>query len=101
MNAVGKKHNEEWDENDRKAFLTHWPTIERAFTKSYADYLRITASDALVVLLNKYTISQLNRMDGWVLARLFQACWKEIYALSVQNEATKPSSVLAECLQTA
>lgn len=101
QSAVGKQHNEKWDENDRKAFLEHWPAIERAFTKSYADYLSITASDALVILLDKFTFSQLIRMDAWVLARLFQACWKEIYALSGSDEAAKPSSVFADCLQTA
>lgn len=80
--AFGKTPTGKWSDSDRAAFLLYWPTIEKAFHKSYSDYLNITAADALVVLLDKYSYTQISRMEPWVLARVFQVSWKELYTLS-------------------
>ena len=71
-----------WSDSDRTSFLTHWPKIERAFQSSFDNGLNITPADALVVLLEKYSFAQIIRMDSWVLARIFQTCWKDLYQLS-------------------
>ena len=80
--AMQKQNTCVWDETDRISFLQYWPKIETAFEKSYGDYLKITAADALVVLMKRYTYSQIIHMDPWVLARVFQAAGKELYAIS-------------------
>lgn len=80
--AMQKQNTCVWDETDRISFLKYWPKIEAAFEKSYGDYLKITAADALVVLMKRYTYSQIIHMDPWVLARVFQAAGKELYAIS-------------------
>lgn len=82
QNAVGKNSSEKWTDQDRQVFLGLWQKVEQAFVKSYSDCLTITTADAFVVLLRKYTYRQLMRMDTWVLARVFQASWKELYSIS-------------------
>lgn len=99
--ALGKTPTGKWDDSDRAVFLYHWPKIENAFHKSYADYLNITAADALVVLLEKYSYAQITHMDQWVLARIFQASWKELYALSSPDFSLKKNNAISEKLQTA
>lgn len=80
--ALGHAPTYKWNESDRYGFLFHWVLIENAFRKSYDDYLNITAADALVVLLEKYSYEQIIRMEPWVLTRVFQAIWRELYTLS-------------------
>ena len=80
--AMGHDPARRWTDLDRKYFLAIWPKVECAFQKSYEDDLRITAADAMVLLLEKYTIAQISRMELWMLARVFQMLWKEFYALS-------------------
>lgn len=101
QHALGKSPTGKWEDCDRKAFLRCWPTIENAFLESYADCLKITAADALVVLLNKYSYSQIAHMDLWVLARIFQANWKELYSLSYPDTANMGRQKSIEKLQTA
>ena len=91
-----------WTDSDRSRFLAVWPKIEEAFHKSYEESLRITAADALVVLLQKYSIDQIDQMPSWVLARIFQAFWRELYTLSFPNISAKESKLqLGRVLQTA
>ena len=99
--ALGKTPTGKWDDSDRAVFLYHWPKIENAFHKSYADYLNITAADALVVLLEKYSYAQITHMDQWVLARILQASWKELYTLSSPDFSLKENNAIPEKLQTA
>lgn len=91
-----------WTDTDRSRFLAVWPKIEEAFHKSYEESLRITAADALVVLLQKYSIDQIAQMPSWVLARIFQSIWKELYTLSFSSISVKESQLQQErVLQTA
>ena len=80
--ALGFRPDHVWTEENCADFLPVWNRIESAFYKSYEHSLRITAADALVVLLEKYSYDQIIQMDSWVLARMFQALWKELYVLS-------------------
>lgn len=100
--ALGNGPTHKWTDSDRGSFLTVWPMIEEAFHKSYEDCLHITAADALVVVLEKYTIEQILQMQPWVLARIFQAFWKELYALSFPGISCKETQLQSETvLQTA
>lgn len=89
QNGLQRQNSYVWNEADRMNFLNYWPKIESAFRKSYGDCLKITAADALVVLMKKYTYSQIIHMDPWVLARVFQAAGRELYALSFPELAKK------------
>lgn len=85
QSALDKEVMMKWSDSDRTSFLTHWPKIERAFQTSFDNGLNITPADALVILLEKYSFAQIIRMDSWVLARIFQTCWKDLYQLSYAN----------------
>lgn len=98
--AFGKKPAEQWTEGDRAALLNIWPKVENAFRSAYADYLPITTADAFVVLLRKFSFRQLLRMDAWILARVFQACWKDLYSLS-GTDSRKREESRTQVLQTA
>lgn len=89
QNGLQRQKTYVWNESDRLNFLHYWPKIESAFRKSYGDCLKITAADALVVLMKRYTYSQIIHMDPWVLARVFQAAGRELYALSFPELAQK------------
>ena len=45
--------------------------------------LLITAADALVILMRKYSFEKIISMESWILPRVFQALGKELYALSL------------------
>ena len=93
QSALNKQASAKWTDTDRSKFLMHWPKIERAFQKSFDNCLKITSADALVVLLEKYSYTQLIELDSWVLARLFQASWKDLCRLSRANRAEADSDM--------
>ena len=98
----GKSPLGKWSEAERRAFLENWVKFQQAFEKSYGDCLRITAADAFVVLSEKYSFEQLNRMDPWVLARIYQSAWRDLYNLSYADSDNKKDPILVNGkLQTA
>lgn len=99
--AFGKSRGERWSDLDRAAFLRIWPKIVTAFKRSYPDCLSITTADAFVVLLRKYSYRQLILMDTWVLARIFQASWKDLYSLSGADIQAPSKKARSNALQTA
>lgn len=100
--ALGYEANYHWNDTDRFGFLYYWYTIENAYHKAFEDSLNITAADALVVLLEKYTYQQIIKMPVWVLSRVFQVHWKELHELSVQEfSLEKRQQRLSGALQTA
>lgn len=99
--ALGRDPGYRWTDADRDQFLKYWTAIEQAFRKSFQDSLNITAADALVILLERYRFDQIIAMDTWVLARVFQSFWKEMYALSFPDTAKAEKGKPAGVLQTA
>lgn len=100
--ALGHETNYRWNDTDRFGFLFHWHAIETAFQKAYDGYLNITAADALVILLERYSYSQIIKMPVWVLARVFEAHWKRMHELSFPELAQKRKNTqVSEVLQTA
>lgn len=81
--GLGLRAMHRWSDSDRAYFLAHWPRIEEAFHKSYDGMLLITAADALVILMRKYSFDTITSMESWILPRVFQALGKELYALSL------------------
>ena len=99
--ALGNSPSYRWSDADRSRFLMHWNTIEEAFRKSYGESLNITTADALVVLLRKYPYEKIIQMESWVLARIFQASWKELYTLSFPDVSSVGSMQAVSKLHTA
>lgn len=99
--AMGHETNYSWNDSDRFGFLFHWYTIENAFYKAYENCLNITAADALIVLLEKYTYHQIINMPVWVLTRVFQAHWKQLYELSSPDFSLEKEQRLSGLLQPA
>ena len=86
----------------KSTFLKNWVKFQQAFEKSYGDSLRITAADAFIVLLEKYRFDQLNQMDPWVLARIYQSAWRDLYDLSYSDSNNVKESIsITGHLQTA
>lgn len=81
--GLGLDPKHRWNGRDRTYFLACWSRVEHAFQKSFENSLHITAADALVVLMKKYSFAQIASMESWVLARVFQTLWKELHALSM------------------
>ena len=101
QHALGRNPAYLWSDSDRESFLRYWPSIEHAFRRSYGDSLRISAADALVVLTDQYSFDQIKSMDSWVLARVFQTLWKELYALSFPGKGIELANHKSDVLQTA
>lgn len=80
---LGLRATHRWSNSDRAYFLAHWPRIEEAFHNSYDGMLLITAADALVILMRKYSFEKIISMEFWILPRVFQALGKELYVLSL------------------
>ncbi|MBO4937461.1 MAG: hypothetical protein J6C98_00465 [Oscillospiraceae bacterium] len=100
--ALGKESGEKWTDDDRCRFFAVWCIVEDAFRKSYEECLHITAADALVVLLEKYSFEQIANMQSWILPRVFQSFWKELYALSFPDVSVKADRFYSrKLLQTA
>ena len=81
--GLGLRATHRWSDSDRAYVLAHWPRIEEAFHKSYEGTLLLTAADALVILMRKYSFETITSMESWILPRVFQALGKELYALSL------------------
>ena len=89
----GKSSSEMWTNAERKSFLETWGKFQQAFEKSYGDSLRITAADAFIVLLEKYRLDQLDRLESWLLARIYQSAWRELYNLSYSDSNNVKESI--------
>ena len=90
-----------WTDEDRDEFLRVWTKIESAFQKSYDNSLSISAADALVVLLERFSFDRIAAMDSWIIARMFQAHWKELYQLSFPETVAVETKHTVGILQTA
>lgn len=102
QNALGHDADYVWTNTDRCNFLMKWYVVESAFHNSFDQKMNISAADALVVLLENHTISQITSMPSWILMKTFQASWKKLHMLDVQMAAKAESAFPAEeVLQTA
>lgn len=79
--ALGYDADHVWTEGDRFSFMFNWYGIERAFEQAFGGYMKITTADALLVLLEDYTYTQIRKTPSWILTRLFQTAWKKLYAI--------------------
>ena len=83
--ALGYEADHVWTDSDRYSFMFYWHGIELAFQEAYGGRMRITAADALVVLLECYTYNYIRNTPSWLLTRLFQAAWKQLCAIQNSN----------------
>lgn len=100
QNALGHDVDYVWTPADRSRFLMNWYVIESAFYNAFDRKINITPADALVVILENHTFSQIKTMPAWLLSRVFQASWRKLHALSIQKLSKTEQPVHGK-LQTA
>ena len=76
-----------------QALATNAADMDAFKAEAWIEDPSMTVADALVVLLDKYTFTQLIQLDSWVLARIFQASWKDLCRLSHANCAEADSNM--------
>lgn len=63
--AMGLAPDQVWTDTDRYHFLFTFIGVERAYLELFGEYASITAADALVELLKKYSFSHLRGIQSW------------------------------------
>ena len=79
--ALGYEEDHVWTDSDRYSFMFGWYGINRAFQKAFDGRMKITTADALLVLLEEYTYSQIRNTQIWILEGFFQAAWQKLCAI--------------------
>lgn len=82
LTAMGYDPAHVWNESDRWGFKFHWYPFERALKLAYDGYLNITTADAVKVLMQKNTYSELKQLPIWTLAEMMQESWLELNKIS-------------------
>ena len=92
--ALGYEAGHSWSIIERSQFMMKWLLIESAFQSAFPEKLNVTAADALMVLLEEYSFSQITSMPSWILTRTFHSSWKKLHKISEQEKLEENSVVL-------
>lgn len=79
--AFGYKTDYVWDEGDRFHFLFNLIHVAYALQNAFRGNLNITAADAMVALLEDYTIAEIRKMQPWDLSKELQNSWVKLYKI--------------------
>lgn len=63
--AMGLTSDQVWNETDRYHFLFTFTGVERAYLELFGEYASVTAADAFVALLKKYSFSHIREIQPW------------------------------------
>ena len=66
---MGLAPEQEWTDMDRFHFLFTFIGVERAYLAVLGEYASVTAADAFVALLKKYSFSDVRAMYSWDLEK--------------------------------
>ena len=66
---MGLAPDQEWTDMDRFHFLFTFIVVERAYLAVLGEYASVTAADAFVALLKKYSFSDVRAMYSWDLEK--------------------------------
>ena len=66
---MGLAPEQEWTDMDRFHFLFTFIGVERAYLAGLGEYASVTAADAFVALLKKYSFSEVRAMYSWDLEK--------------------------------
>ena len=79
--AFGYDTDHVWNESDRFHFLFNLIPVAYALQNAFHGNLNITAADAMVALLEDYTIAEIRKMQPWVLSKELQNSWVKLYKI--------------------
>lgn len=79
--ALGYEEGYQWNDMDRFSFLFNLIPVEYALHMAFGENLKITAADALLVLLEEYAFSQIRNMQPWDLCKALQDSWVKLYRI--------------------
>ena len=82
LEDLGYAADHVWNDNDRWGFVFHWYPFQKALNVAFGGYLNITTADAVQVLLQKQSFTELKKLPSWTLAELMQESWYELYKIS-------------------
>lgn len=91
--ALDHEEDYVWNDSDRYSFLFHLHSVEFALDRAYHGYLNITAADALLMLLEDYSLSQIRRMQPWELTAVLQNSWVKLYRILSPDFVVAPVGV--------
>lgn len=81
--ALGHDQDYVWNDQDRFGFRFHLLTVHYALKRTFRDSMNVTAADALLVLLEKFTYQEINQMKPWQVSRELQNAWEKLYNVAV------------------
>ena len=67
---MGLAPDQVWTDTDRYHFMFTFISVERAHLELFGEYASVTAADAFVALLKKYSFSQLSAIQPWDLVKV-------------------------------
>lgn len=79
---MGHSQDYVWNDNDRFRFLFHLPAVACALENAFEGRLHITPADAMVALMEAYSMNELGRMQPWDLTKLLQDSWVKLFKIA-------------------
>ena len=80
--ALGFQPEQEWTEDDRRAFSSDFRRFSAAFDQLNTEKLPLTAGDALLVYIQVHPFAELKKMTSDELHQSLSALWPDIRLLS-------------------
>ena len=67
------------------------PPVAYSLNEAFGGKLNITAADAMVVLLEEYSLNDLRKMQPWNLTKLLQNSWVKLSKILDPDGAAVPA----------
>lgn len=79
--AMGHSKGQAWTDEERKLVLQALRCVTPALEEAFGGYLNVTPADALLALLENYTLKQIRKMAVFAITDHIQEKWKELYSI--------------------
>lgn len=89
--ALGHDADYVWKDSDRLRFMFNLPPVAYSLNEAFGGKLNITAADAMVVLLEEYSLNDLRKMQPWNLTKLLQNSWVKLSKILDPDGAAVPA----------
>lgn len=79
--AMGHAPDQVWNDEERKRILRDLKRVAPALREAFGGYLKVTPADALLILLDEFSLEQIRRTAVSVLTDCIQKNWKKFYSM--------------------
>ena len=79
--AMGHEPDQSWNDEERIQMLKDLMRMEEALNEAFGGYLNVTPADAILVLLEDYSLKLVRKMAVSVMADRLQTEWKKLYSI--------------------